>query len=234
MMRARRTRSTWRLPIALIALGAIPILFGTLRVIELVGGPATLPARARFDDSPAPVILHVVSAILYVVLGAFQFSSGLRRRWPGWHRRTGRLLVPLGLVVAFSALWMNQFYVRPEGPNHLLYLFRLTFGSAMALGIVLGFLAVRRREFRSHRAWMIRAYAIGLGAGTQVFTLGVGQGILGTTEVTTAWFNAAGWVINLTVAEWAIHRRPRGRADREPPARSRVTAGTTARPDGTP
>ncbi len=208
---AQRTGAGWRLQVALIAVGAIPILFGTLRVIELVGGPETIPARARFADSPAPVILHIVSAVLYVVLGAFQFSPRLRRRRPGWHRRSGRLLVPLGLTAAFSALWMNQFYEHPEGPNELLYLFRLVFGSAMALSIVLGFLAVRRRDIRTHQAWMIRAYAIGLGAGTQAFTLGFGQAILGTTEVTTAVFNAAGWVINLAVAECAVRRRPRRR-----------------------
>lgn len=202
----RTNRAGWLLPVGLIALGAIPIVAGTLRLIELLGGPEIMPPRARFDASPAPVILHVVSAVLYVVLGAFQFSAGLRRRRPAWHRRTGRLLVPLGLVVAFSALWMNQFYVHPEGPNHLLYLFRLVFGSAMALSIVLGLLAVRRRDIRTHRVWMTRAYAIGLGAGTQAFTLGIGQGILGTTPLTTALFNAAGWVINLAIAEWAIRK----------------------------
>ena len=74
----------------------------------------------------------------------------------------------------------------------------------MAASIVVGFLAVRRRDIRSHRAWMIRAYAIGLGAGTQAFTIGFGEGIFGTTEVTTALCHAAAWVINLAVAERAI------------------------------
>ncbi len=197
--RARRTGSSWRLPVALIALGAIPVVFGTLRVIDLVVGTETIPSMARFDDSPAPVILHILSAVLYVVLGAFQFSSRLRRRRPRWHRRSGRLLVPLGLTVAFSALWMNQFYDHPEGPNELLYLLRLGFGSAMALSIVLGLLAIRRRDIRTHQMCMTRAYAIGLGAGTQVFTLGIGQTITGTTGLTTAVFQAAGWTINLAV-----------------------------------
>ena len=200
------TAHPWRLPAGLIALGAIPIVFGTLRVIELLGGPETMPVRARFDDSPVPVVLHIVSAIPYLVLGAFQFSASLRRRRPAWHRRTGRLLVPLGLTVAFSALWMNQFYDHPEGRNELLYLFRLVFGTAMAWSIVLGLVAVRRRDFARHRVWMTRAYAIALGAGTQAFTLGFGQGIFGTTELTTAVFQALAWVINLAVAEWALRR----------------------------
>ena len=77
---------------------------------------------------------------------------------------------------------MNQFYELPDGPNPLLYVFRLVFGTAMAASIVDGFLAVRRRDIRAHRAWMIRAYAIGLGAGTQAFTIGIGEGIFGRTR----------------------------------------------------
>lgn len=36
--------------------------------------------------------------------------------------------------------------------------------------IILALLAIRRRDFASHGAWMIRGYAIGLGAGTQLLT----------------------------------------------------------------
>jgi uncharacterized membrane protein len=200
------TARSWRVPAGLIALGAIPIVFGTLRVVELLGGPETMPVRERFVDSPVPVVLHIVCAIPYVVLGALQFSASLRRRRPAWHRRSGRLLVPLGLVVALSALWMNQFYVDPEGRNELLYVFRLGFGTAMVWSIILGLVAVRRRDFARHRVWMTRAYAIALGAGTQTITLGFGQGIFGTTELTTAVFQALAWVINLAVAEWGLRR----------------------------
>jgi uncharacterized membrane protein len=208
--------STWRLPVGLIALGAIPIVFGTLRVVELLGVPGPMPDYARFVDSPVPVVLHIVCAIPYLVLGAFQFSASFRRRRPAWHRRTGRLLVPLGLTVAVSALWMNQFYVLPDGPNELLYTFRLLFGTAMVWSIVLGLVTVRRRDFAKHRVWMTRAYAIALGAGTQTVTLGFGEGIFGKTELTTAVFQAFAWVINLAVAEWALRRKQTTIARRQP------------------
>ena len=62
---------------------------------------------------------------------------------------------------------------------------------------------------QGHRAWMMRGYAIGLGAGTQALTQGVGAVILGApTELSGALLMGAGWVINLAVAEWVI-RRPR-------------------------
>lgn len=50
----------------------------------------------------------------------------------------------------------------------------------MAACLVLGFTAIRRRDIAAHRAWMIRAYAIGLGAGTQAFTEGFGEAVFGT------------------------------------------------------
>jgi uncharacterized membrane protein len=180
-------------------------------MVEFFGGPATLPARTSFEESPAPMVVHIVAALLFVVLGAFQFSAGIRRRRPHWHRLSGRMVVPLGLAAALSALWMNEFYELPDGPNPLLYAFRLVFASAMAASIVLGFLAVRRRDIRNHKMWMARAYAIGLGAGTQAFTIGFGEAIFGTGETRLALMHASAWVINLAVAEWMMRRRPRRR-----------------------
>ncbi len=57
---------------------------------------------------------------------------------------------------------------------------------------------------------MIRAYAIALAAGTQAFTVGFGEALFGTGEVRGDLVMAAGWVINLAVAEYAI-RRPKGK-----------------------
>jgi uncharacterized membrane protein len=201
-------RSGW-VPIALLALVLIPVLAGTSRLVELSGGPALLPRNPRVDASPVPVVVHIVSAVLYAVLGAFQFSSAFRRRRPGWHRAAGRVLVVLGLLVALSALWMTQFYARPEHTGELLYLFRLAFGSSMAACLILGLAAIRRRDIARHRAWMTRAYALAVAAGTQVFTQGFGEAVLGTREVTRDLLLGSAWVINLAVAEYVIRRRPR-------------------------
>jgi hypothetical protein len=81
----------------------------------------------------------------------------------------------------------------------------------MAASVLLGFAAIRRRDFTQHRAWMTRAYALALGAGTQAFTQGIGQGIFGKSVMTKDLSLIAGWAINLTVAEYAIRRNQRGR-----------------------
>ena len=204
----RSTRSIGWVPYPLIALIVVPAIAGSLRLVELAGGPHLMPANPRITASPVPVILHIVCALAYVVLGAFQFSTGLRRRWPAWHRVGGRVLVVLGLAVAFSALWMTAFYPHLPG-GELGHLFRLAFGTGMAASIILGFNAIRRGDVTRHRAWMARAYALALGAGTQAFTLGIGNAVLGTSELTTALMLGAGWVINLAVVECVIRARTR-------------------------
>jgi uncharacterized membrane protein len=194
---------------ALLVLGAVPLAAGAVRLVELAGGAAITPANARFFTSPLPVVLHIAGAAAYALLGAFQFAPGFRRRWPGWHRRVGRLVVGAGLVVALSGLWMTQFYQLPDHDGALLYGFRLQFGSLMVVSIVLGVAAVRRGDVRRHRAWMARGYALGLGAGTQVLTLGAGEMIAGPpAALSRALLMGAAWAINLAVAEWAIRKRP--------------------------
>ena len=203
--------STWRVPVALVALGTVPVIAGSLRLVELSGGAATMPSNARYDASPWAVVVHIVSATVFAMLGALQFSRRFRRRRPGWHRRAGRILVVAGLGVALSALWLNQFFPKAGAAREVLYPMRMVFGVAMVVTIVLGFVAARRRDFARHRAWMIRSYAIGLVAGTQVLTLGLGGMIFGHGEVTTALLMGAAWGINLAVAERAIRKRSRRR-----------------------
>jgi hypothetical protein len=94
------------------------------------------------------------------------------------------------------------------GDGDFLSALRLLFGSAMIVSIVLSFAAIRRRDVVQHRAWMMRAYAIGLGAGTQALVLMVGEMIAGKpSEISRALLMGACWVINLAVAEWVIRRR---------------------------
>jgi uncharacterized membrane protein len=221
--RARSGRAYRWVPFALIALVVIPAVFGTLRLIELAGGPQLMPVDPRFTSSPLPVTVHIASAVGYAVLGAFQFSTALRRRRPGWHRAAGRVLVVLGLALALSALWMTLFYPRQPGTGMLAYLFRLAFGAGMATCIILGYTAIRRRDIARHQAWMIRAYALALGAGTQVFTKGIGPAVFGTGELTLDLSLGAGWVVNLAIAEYLI-RRPTRRRKMKPTGRATAKA----------
>jgi uncharacterized membrane protein len=205
---SRTVWTEWLVVGGLNLLSFIPLAAGAFRLTQLAGSAVITPDNARFFASPVPVMIHIVSATIYAILGAFQFANSFRRRWPGWHRLAGRVVVVGGLLVGLSGLWMTIFYPSPAGDGDLLYGLRLLFGSGMVLSIVLGFTSIRRGDVIGHRAWMMRGYAIGLGAGTQALTLLVGGLILGTSdEFSHALLMGAGWVINLAVAEWVIRKR---------------------------
>jgi uncharacterized membrane protein len=201
----------WLPPVGLIVLSLIPVIAGSVRLTELMGGPEITANNARFVASPIPVTVHIVSVSVYSLLGALQFVPSLRRGRPSWHRIAGRILVPAGVLVALSGLWMNFFYARPPGDGESLVVVRLIVGSLMLASIVLAVTAIRRRDFASHGAWMTRGYAIALGAGTQVFTMLPWVLLFGpigaADELPRTVLMTAAWVINLAVAEYVIRRR---------------------------
>jgi uncharacterized membrane protein len=210
---ARTGSAGWLVVAALLVLSAIPITAGAFRLNQLASGAEITAANARFFAMPLPVVVHIVNASLFAILGAFQFATGLRRRWRGWHRWAGRLVVICGLLVGFSGLWMTLFYPHPVGDGNFLSALRLLFGTGMIVSIVLAYTAIRRRDILRHRAWMMRGYAIGLGAGTQTLTLLAGGLIIGPpSELSRALLMGAAWVINLAVAEWVIRKRLAPRA----------------------
>jgi uncharacterized membrane protein len=203
-----RARAGWWPAIALVLLSVVPVVAGSRRLRELAGQAAVTAENARFVAQPLPVVVHIVTATVFSVLGAFQFVPALRTRQSGWHRRVGAVLLVSGFLVALSGLWMTLSY--PWAPNDgaLVYAERVLFGGGMLASLVMAVAAIRRRDFARHGRWMIRAYAIGLGAGTQVLThlpyvvLVNGQ----PGEHARALMMGAGWVINVAVAEWIVRR----------------------------
>jgi uncharacterized membrane protein len=218
LTRAPYSTTQWLPPVGLIALSLIPVLAGAFRLNELMSSPEITAQNARFVASPIPVTVHIVSVTVYSLFGALQFVPLLRRGRQNWHRIAGRILIPAAALVALTGLWMNFFYPRPPGDGESLVVVRLIVGLAMLASIVLALLAIRRRDFSSHGAWMTRGYAIALGAGTQVFTMLPWVVIFGpigaADELPRTVLMTAGWVINLAGAEYIIRRRPGHRSNR--------------------
>lgn len=207
--RRRGRRREWPIAAGLLLLALIPSIAGAFRIGEIATGAPETPENARFMQVPLPVVLHIVGALVYSIVGAFQILPRLRARHPRWHRFAGRyLLVPAGLAVAATGLWMTAFYDTPDIADGPVAAVRYLVGTLMLAFLLLGVAAIARRDFRAHGAWMIRAYALAMGAGTQVLTGGTFMLFFGEPDATAfALQLAAGWLINAAFAERVIARR---------------------------
>jgi uncharacterized membrane protein len=218
-------RTSRLIPAGLIALTLIPAAGGAVRLGSLASGGPVTPGNERFFAMPVPVVLHIVAALIYCVLGAFQFAPRFRRRRPRWHRTAGWVLVPAGLTVALTGVWMTLAYEFPAVDGTAVKIERLIVGGVLAAAIVLAIRAVRRRDFAGHRAWMIRAYALAQGAGTQAFTQVPWMLLAGELDATgRAVALGGGWLINALIAEWIIRRKKR---PARVPARPRYEVATS-------
>lgn len=223
-------RERWTLT-GLLVLTAVPVIAGGARLGELARDPAVTEANARFVTMPAPVVVHIVTATVFSILGALQLMPAYRRNHLRRHRLTGRIVAPAGVLAALTGLWMTLWYDLPSADDGALTAVRLVAGTAMVAALVLGVVAAVRRRIPQHRAWMIRGYALGLAAGTQVLT-SVPLLAAGTapTDLTRTVSMAAGWVLNAVVAEIVIRRgarprrRPRPVRSTEPDSHSRREA----------
>lgn len=204
-------KSEWFILTGLLLLSFVPCIGGIFRLVELGFGISLefLPENPRVQSAPIPVEFHLISSIPYCILGAFQFLPSIRRNHLKWHRLAGKFLVFAGLTSALSGLWMTHYYSFPESlQGNLLYFVRIFVGLSIIGSILFGLSFILKKRIAQHQAWMIRAYALAQGAGTQVLisipwllTVGEPSGFTRDILMTVA------WVINMIVAEWIINKQ---------------------------
>lgn len=99
--------------------------------------------------APLQVQIHATAAIAAMVLGAIVL---LLRKGTPLHKALGRLYVGLMLVVATSALFINEIrLVGPFSPIHLFVV--VTYG-----GLAVAIWRIRRGDVVGHRAAMVTLY----------------------------------------------------------------------------
>lgn len=145
------------------------LYFGTLLTIVLALVQAVqIPLGALPEDSlrltAAPVwhFMHVLGGATFGILGPIQFGRVLMRKYGRLHRVMGRVFVAAGAMISLSSLSLLWHF--PDAYSVAVNSGRLLFGIALGAALVMAMLAIRKRDFARHRNWMIRAYAIGMGA----------------------------------------------------------------------
>lgn len=196
---------------SLLFLSLVPGIAGGVRIFNLLTGVGFTVENQRFFNDPIPVLIHIVAVIFFSFLGVFQFAPGFRKKYLVWHRISGRILVFMGLLSAVSGLWLTLVYPRVPTDGDWLFGIRMVVGIWMTICLLVAFVFVRKKKITEHSHWMTRGYAIGMGAGTQVFThlpwfLLVGGDPAG---IPRDLMMGAGWLINFLFAEWIIRKNER-------------------------
>ncbi len=145
---------------------------------------------------------HVVSCIVCLLLGPFQFIAYLRKNYPTWHRGAGKVYIASILFAgAPSGLYMAVF---ANGGLPA----QLGFVVLSVLWIMTTYLAyhtIRTRDFKAHMAWTARSYALTFSAVTlRLWTpiLSIYTNIPHEVIIaSTAWLN---WIPNLLITEILI------------------------------
>jgi hypothetical protein len=190
----------------LLVLTAIPIVISLVRIgqIPLDALPAD---AAKFTAVPLGHFFHAAGGAIFGLLGPFQFSRVMRGRFGRLHRWMGRVFVLAGLALGLTSL--RLLWQFPEAGTWILAAARLAAGAALIAALGLGLRAAIRRDLVRHRAWMIRAYAIGMGAATIaliMFPIFVITGAPLEGYLSDLAF-VGSWVINIALGEWVIRRR---------------------------
>jgi uncharacterized membrane protein len=150
---------------------AVPaaLYFGTLLTIVLaLVQVVQIPLDALPEDSqrlnatPLWHFMHVLGGATFGILGPLQFGNVLARKYGFLHRLIGRVFVAAGVLISVSSLGLLWHF--PSAYSPAISGGRLVFGIALGVALTIAMQAIYKRDFARHRNWMIRAYAIGVGA----------------------------------------------------------------------
>ena len=110
----------------------------------------------RFWPRRVWLLTHIAGSGLALLVGPFQFWSGLRRRSMLVHRWTGRLYLVGVLIGGCAAFYLAA--QAGQGP-----IFAISLGT---LGVVwwtttgMAYLAIRLRHISQHQEWVLRSYVV--------------------------------------------------------------------------
>lgn len=209
----RRAASIWIAlsSIAIVAVSLSTYTAGTMAELaadEVALAPhySTLPAFFHYV-----LYVHIGAATLALLLGPLQFATALRSRFARVHRWTGRVYIAAVLVAGVAGLILAPV-------NEAGFVGFFGFGGLAVIWIisaVQAYRTARAGDFRSHRAWMIRNFAMTYAAVTLRLWLGLlvvlhlTLGLEGGQAFTNAYAAVPflAWLPNIVVAEIMIARR---------------------------
>lgn len=165
--------------------------------------------EARFADQPVWIGLHAGLGAAFLLAASLQFVPWIRARHLQLHRRNGRVLIALGLIIAATGLYFGVVIPAAGAPEAIIIGVVATLFIA---SLVNGARAILKKDVVRHREWMIRAFALAVGISTVRIVAAVADGMLTPRgwplKSVFVLSLAAGWGITVSAAElWIIRTR---------------------------
>ena len=209
-------------PILLWLYGGIVVFSGIMRLAITgqaltTGQPVDDPVFMVYVHQPWLPAIHILAGTVFMLLGPLQFIPSIRRHWPKIHRVSGRVFLVCGLIAAATGLGVE--FTFPLRGGYVKRAAMVLFSLAMLVALVLAWRAAVRRRIDLHRAWVVRAYAIGLALSTTRLYFIPAYLMYGNpSQFEAATVTWAGFCINCLVAEWIVRRSRR--TQKEKPEKS--------------
>lgn len=149
--------------------------------------------------------IHVYASLWVLLAGFTQFSQWIQRHNRRLHRTMGYIYVTNVLLITGPAGLLMGFYANGGISSRIAFVMLATlwiFFTAMAL------IKARKKDFKAHRHYMIRSYALTISALTlRAWKFLITNNFeLPPMDVyrSVAWL---GWVPNILFAEWLIRKK---------------------------
>jgi len=183
-----------------LALLVLALVIGGWSLRYALPRPPDVPPLESFKAEHLAFIIHAVTASIALLLGPWQLLRVLRQHRPLLHKWVGRAYV---LVVAIAWLASVPIAMRAHTGGAAVAGF-LSLGFAWLCCTAQGLRAALRRQFESHREWMLRSYSLTAAGITLRIYLGVVSAAhwqVNEVYAAIAWLC---WVPNIASAEILI------------------------------
>jgi hypothetical protein len=199
--RPTRTRAQaaawWTVAVASLAIAGYALSYIVLREVMY---PDQL--AASFSARPWGILAHVFFGGAGLLLGPLQFHPRVQAR-RAVHRAIGKMYLVSALGIGAAGLYMAV-YSYGGMVTHLGF---GALATALVVCTLTAYSHVRRGEYRRHRAWMIRSFALIFAAVTLRLELPLLMAAYGGRfDPAYLWVSWICWVPNLIAADWYIRR----------------------------
>lgn len=89
----------------ILSIYAMPAFFGLAELTESLSPGQGVKSESSVDTFI--VFVHILPAALMALSGLFQLFPSIRRKYPTFHRYNGRMFFSLGLIGAFTGLYLT-------------------------------------------------------------------------------------------------------------------------------